>query len=466
VEPSDAQSQLADALKRAFDSYLAGVTPPLPGSAGRRSRSGRRPESGFARIPEFRLTALIRGELGSYPGSGDAQAGEGTGQVRPETPERERRSFDGLAVHRMVELLAAEGPQPDTLAVPRRVARSMTGPPRPLWQYIAVSVAPAFPLAVFGGWELAPIDLVRDGELPLGYGYVHSPYSPGAFHLEHGYGALRHPSGEGDVPDQASESDKPVLTLPLLALNLASDHPVHAGVSYYVEPGRDIALRPGVKPESADFCSHPRELHKWDDAGPRQVRPRRSRRLDAEATGQLARFAPELGSRLLRLDGRRRERLIRAADQYLIVAHRTPGSVGAAAAVPVMHEPEAAFRWISAVEGLLAADDGDRSDLTRKTAQRAAVLIGQDDDERLATRELVRHAYAARSAYAHGGSPKSVDLAVLRTVTRKIIVAWTVLSADAPGRAVSTVLDDALLSARTLDEAVRLPLRRFWEHAW
>ena len=31
----------------------------------------------------------------------------------------------------------------------------------------------------------------------------------------------------------------------------------------------------------------------------------------------------------------------------------------------------------------------------------------------------------ARSAYAHGGSPKSVDLAVLRTVTRKIIVAWT-----------------------------------------
>jgi hypothetical protein len=62
-------------------------------------------------------------------------------------------------------------------------------------------------------------------------------------------------------------------------------------------------------------------------------------------------------------------------------------------------------------------------------------------------------------------APKSVDLAVLRTVTRKIIVAWTVLSADAPGRAVSTVLDDALLSARTLDEAVRLPLRRFWEHA-
>lgn len=62
-------------------------------------------------------------------------------------------------------------------------------------------------------------------------------------------------------------------------------------------------------------------------------------------------------------------------------------------------------------------------------------------------------------------APKSVDLAVLRTVTRKTIVAWTVLSADAPGKAVSAILDDALLSARTLGEAVRLPLKRFWKHA-
>jgi hypothetical protein len=97
-----------------------------------------------------------------------------------------------------------------------------------------------------------------------------------------------------------------------------------------------------------------------------------------------------------------------------------------------MHESEAAFRWIYAVEGLLAADDSDRSDLTRKTAQRAAVLIGQDDDERLAMRDLMRTADAARPAYAHGGSPKSVDLAALRTITREIIVAWIVLSAESP----------------------------------
>jgi hypothetical protein len=130
-----------------------------------------------------------------------------------------------------------------------------------------------------------------------------------------------------------------------------------------------------------------------------------------------------------------------------------------------MHESEAAFRWISAVEGLLADGDSDRGDLTRKAAQRAAVLIGRDDDGRLAIRDLMRDAYAARSAYAHGGSPKSVDLAALRTVTRKVMVAWIVLSADSPGRPVSAVLDDALLSASTLNGSVTLPLRRFWEHA-
>lgn len=208
-----------------------------------------------------------------------------------------------------------------------------------------------------------------------------------------------------------------------------------------------------------------RELRSWDDTGLRQVRTRGSRRLGAEATRQLARFAPQLGSRLLRLDEGQRERLIRAADQYLIVTHRTPVTAGEVAAVPAMHEPEAVFRWISAVEGLLNGDDKSRRDLTRKTAKRAAVLIGHDDDSRLATRNLITRAYGVRSDYAHGNNPESVDLAALRAVIRKIIVAWSVLAADSPARPLSAGLDDALLSAPALEETVTLPLRRFWEHA-
>jgi hypothetical protein len=130
-----------------------------------------------------------------------------------------------------------------------------------------------------------------------------------------------------------------------------------------------------------------------------------------------------------------------------------------------MHESEAAFRWISAVEGLLAADDSDRSDLTRKTAQRAAVLIGQDDDEPLAMRDLMRTADAARvrlrarrQPHERGpGGPADHHPRDHPGLDRAV--------GPIPGRPVSDVRDDALLSARTLDEAVALPLRRFWEHA-
>lgn len=419
----------------------------------------------FAESPERRLTELIRAKLGPWPGPGDTEAGAQESEARPESPAWKRRRFDGLPVHAMLELLAMAGPQPDTLAVARRAACYMQGPSGLLWQYIAVSVSPAWPVGLFGGWEVAPIDLVRDEKLPLSYGRLVYPNSPCEFHLARGYGALRRPSGEGDVPDEESESDERVLTLPLLALNLASDHPVHAGVSYYVNPGRGRAMPPGARPENAGFCSQPRELRNWDDTRPSQVQPRGSRKLGAESTRQLARFAPELGSRLLRLDDGQRERLIRAADQYLIVAHRTTATSGEAPEVPAMHEPEAVFRWISAVEGLLNGDDKSRRGLTRKTAKRAAVLIGHDDDSRLAVRNLITRAYEVRSDYAHGSSPPSVDLTALRAIIRKIIVAWIVLAADSPAGPLSAGLDDALLSAQTLEETVTLPLKRFWEHA-
>ena len=128
-----------------------------------------------------------------------------------------------------------------------------------------------------------------------------------------------------------------------------------------------------------------------------------------------------------------------------------------------MHEPEAAFRLVSVIDGLLSADDSSQSDLARKTAQRAVILTGSDDGDRLATRDLVAKAYAVRSSYAHGNSPKKVDLAALRTLTRKVITAWIVLSDDSPGQPLSETLDDALLSAQAFEESVRRPLKEFRE---
>jgi hypothetical protein len=194
------------------------------------------------------------------------------------------------------------------------------------------------------------------------------------------------------------------------------------------------------------------------------VRPRKGRIIDATASDQLSRFASAFGARLHDLDERQRARFARAADQYLIVIYRTPGPAGKSPTVPSMHAPEAAFRWISAIEGLLA-DGDDRSDLKRKTAQRAAVLAGQDDIDRLAVRGLVNAAYGVRSAYAHGGQPKTVDLAALRSLTRRVMVTWAVLAAEYPARTLPGILDDALLSRSVLEDCIQQPLRRFLDQA-
>jgi hypothetical protein len=78
------------------------------------------------------------------------------------------------------------------------------------------------------------------------------------FHLTYGYGTLRHSSGEGDaLVDMPHDETGRVLTLPLLVLNLASDHPVHAGVCYYVEPGRRVVWRPPAVPDSPYFWFPP-----------------------------------------------------------------------------------------------------------------------------------------------------------------------------------------------------------------
>ena len=61
------------------------------------------------------------------------------------------------------------------------------------------------------------------------------------------------------------------------------------------------------------------------------------------------------------------------------------------------------MHYVIALEGLLAGDEPDHSELTRKVSQRAAVfLAGKDGTQRLEIAKLVRDAYAARSRYAHG----------------------------------------------------------------
>ena len=149
-------------------------------------------------------------------------------------------------------------------------------------------------------------------------------------------------------------------------------------------------------------------------------------------------------------------------DHYLFVRFRTYfGRRPHRREPPELHPSEAAFRWTVALESLLVSQSGP--DLSRKVSQRAAVLIGRSDAERLAIERVVRAAYSIRSTYAHGGadrSPSAADLADIFAVTRGVITLWPVVASE-HGRSLDRVLDNALLSHQVLADQVRQPIEQF-----
>jgi hypothetical protein len=88
---------------------------------------------------------------------------------------------------------------------------------------------------------------------------------------------------------------------------------------------------------------------------------------------------------------------------------------------------ETVLHYVIALEGLLTGDESP-TELTRKVSQRAAILAGRSDAQRLEIERLVSGAYGARSKYAHGDTPKGeVDLPKLCRVVRRCLLARLVI---------------------------------------
>jgi len=119
------------------------------------------------------------------------------------------------------------------------------------------------------------------------------------------------------------------------------------------------------------------------------------------------------------------------------------------------------LHYVIALESLLAGDDPDRGDYTRKVSQRAAVLAGRNDANRLAIERLVRDAYKARSAYAHGSEPNKIDLAALRRIVRRCILTHLILGDPTPAGHLHMLVDRALLSHDELQSKIRRPFDEF-----
>ena len=124
---------------------------------------------------------------------------------------------------------------------------------------------------------------------------------------------------------------------------------------------------------------------------------------------------------------------------------------------------DAVLHYVIALEAVLAGNEKDKTELTRKVVQRAAILAGIDDSDRLAVAATVRAAYGARSAYAHGSEPTNIDLPGLRRVVRDCVLARLILgdpiSDDFP---LAALADNALLDHVLLADQVRGPISAFW----
>ncbi|MEV5989362.1 hypothetical protein AB0L85_31040 [Streptomyces sp. NPDC052051] len=410
------------------------------------------------------LEHLVQAELSADAASSAAVTGyEDRTPWRPRLPNSPTggRSLALQIAHACLKILASSDRFSITEAVERAVGY-VCGPQLADWEYVCVNVTlEGAPSVDIGGWQLAAFDYAGDPLLPLtgAPGVAGDLLAPRALHEMHGFGLLRRPLTDDPVP---VDDDRPrVLVWPVLALNLALAVPVVAGPRYLVEPGRHV-LDPHLG------WPVPSEVSRWGyTLAPQQQWP--SYLIDRRQETGVAAFCRAFLAGTAGLDAGRLDQLARAADHFLFVnCHVLGNSLGGAVASP-LHLSEAALKLTMALESLLGGGDGGHADLSRKMQQRAAVLVGADDEDRLQVRDTVRAGYAARSAYAHGGKDKVSDLQALRSVVCRVIVQWVVqavhcshLSGRHGGRdGLVSLLDDALLSHRLRQEHIVGPREAF-----
>ena len=248
--------------------------------------------------------------------------------------------------------------------------------------------------------------------------------------------------------------DRPAHQLwqPLLALSLFDNSVLRLWARYQVEPGRTVdklfdsvewkvvTLNDGTDEDWPDFGD-------FGDFGD----------IDVQMLGRfLTEVAPLLEQALHNKNPG--TRLRRSAEHLLTAGDHAHGEG------EVLSElnAETVLHYVIALEGLLAGDDHDHGELTRKVSQRAAILAGESDARRLEIEQLVRDAYSARSAYAHGGTPKKeLDLPELRKVVRRCLLTRLVIGDPVGDCPLSKLADQALLAHEVLDRCIRQPFSEF-----
>jgi hypothetical protein len=243
---------------------------------------------------------------------------------------------------------------------------------------------------------------------------------------------------------------------PLLLLNLYSLDPVNIASEYEVEPGRflervrgnGLTSTPVGKDDEYEVVLHG-PFSMTEEQGPQLQRflSVMSERLATWGPGDTTSSLPRKGA-MRKLQG--------SAERFLSL---NPWLGYSGDVTFAKRRAEVIFWYIATLERLVTTEDPERTDLTRRVAQRTAVLIGRDDVDRLRTEQLVRNGYKVRSTLAHGDTPSQEgldDLAKnLRAIARRVFARCIILG---PALNIAQTCDQALLSAQRRQLEIETPI--------
>jgi hypothetical protein len=378
-----------------------------------------------------------------------------------------RRLSAKVLVDTGVTGLLLSGGRVDVPTLAAELAGYLAGPVVPLWDYAIVDadLTLSGPVPVVDGWELVTPTSEELASL-VGVPSAAQHVTRRSFNLDlyAGLAMLRRidPQGKPHGGLLVSWNMRPAHALwqPMLAMSLYQNPVVHLWAQYNVEPGRRV-----------DVLFDHVYTEPWTPDGETEVEIVRAGDYEIDAVGEprfrrfLELLAPLLDTAVAQPAKPTKASRERAARVRRIAEHFLTSGEDAHGEGEVLSEfnADAVLHYVIALEAVLAGNEKDKTELTRKVVQRAAILAGIDDSDRLAVATTVRAAYGARSAYAHGSEPANIDLPELRRVVRDCVLARLILGDPISNdSSLAALADSALLDHELLADQVRGPISAFW----
>jgi len=413
-----------------------------------------------------RRSSRAVGETQATAGSStDASPDTDASPSSPEARERWGRPLDAdVLISTGVVGMFLDRTDLDLKAVARDLANFLAGPPIDIWDYAILdgSLATDEPIPVVDGWELVtPTAEQLRLLLPVPATAAYQPDRPFDADDYSGLTMLRR------IDLDALPHYRPVVHWEVL-YSLALNRPAHLlwqpliALSLYANPVLKLWGRYQIEPgRRADKLFDSVQWEIWTPDGETEIeRPQTGAFGWDIDVSMLRRFLAELKPLIAKALRNKKSgtRLRRCAEHFLIAGEEAHDE----GEVLTELNADAVLHYVIALEGLLAGDDPVRGEFTRKVSQRAAVLAGRNDAERLEFERLVHEAYGARSIYAHGSTPtKEIDLPKLRRIVRRCLLTRLIIGDPTAEGPLHKVTDSSLLSHETLDRRIRQPFDEF-----